>query len=117
MSTRWMILNATWRSEMAKINVNFDTKEKTLACSIDDKPMEHIEEAVIYKQYGSDQFSMRISSRRHDKEQDAVYMEHVMAKNSIEGFMQHEVNSISLGEDLFKQIPLEFVQLDVYMNR
>lgn len=97
---------------MSKINISFDTKDKVIGCSVDDKTLSNVHAVVLYKEYGSESYSMRVSRMTHDKENDMRYEEHIMAKNSAEGYLINEINSVDLGGDLFKQIPFEYVSLE-----
>lgn len=97
---------------MAKININFDTKDKTIGCEMDGKPVDNVHEVAIYKGYDSEGFSMRISQMMKDDENDMKYVQHIMAKNSNEGYLQSEINCKSISEDLFVQKPMELVVID-----
>ena len=65
---------------MAQVNIQFNTVEKTLAVSIDGKPMENVVE-VCAMAYG-DKFGLDILSRSHDEENKVVKFTKIVASQS-----------------------------------
>lgn len=72
---------------MAKINVEFDTKEKTMAVSIDGQEVADAYSVCLYRGYYEDEkdkFSCSITTVQQDKDNDMRVITQTMAKQSVE---------------------------------
>lgn len=92
---------------MAKILCEFDTKEKTLAVSIDGTDVPDVCEVVMFKGYDSENFTVSLTSKTEYEEMGFHEMKRIVAKQSVEGksaFSQGEAKT-STYQDFYEVDP------------
>jgi len=71
---------------MAKINVEFDTIEKTLSVSVDGKVVADVSEVYISRRYSEkDGYSCSINTVKHNEDQGVMEIFSLIARESEEG--------------------------------
>lgn len=93
---------------MAKIVASFDTKEKTLSCTIDGKAVSNIQEIVMYKGYEGEDFTMSLMTAAKDDESGMTRMERIVAAESTQGRELKNTGRelVSQFEEFYKTEPL-----------
>ncbi len=69
---------------MAKMNVEYDTVDKTCSISIDGKPLSNVQSAVVYCGYdtnkdGTPRFCMEVATYERDQDNDMGQMQRITA--------------------------------------
>jgi hypothetical protein len=71
---------------MAKIAIEFDTVDKTLACSVDGKALENVNSVNIYLPYGSrDDYSLEICQIDENDDEDYRQVHRTVAADTTAG--------------------------------
>jgi hypothetical protein len=71
---------------MAKIAIEFDTVDKTLACSVDGKALENVNSVNIYLPYGSrDDYSLEICQVDENDDEDYRQVHRTVAADTEKG--------------------------------
>ena len=81
---------------MAKITMEFDTKDKTLSVKIDGKEIENISSMSAYEVYSDKgKFMFDVTSRTPSEDGDMVTMTHIMASEDgkVEKTISKEVDN------------------------
>lgn len=84
---------------MAKVNLEYDTNDKTLSTKMDGKDVTDVHEMNLYKvqhdKDGKHKYAAQLTMRKRDGEHDTTHVHHVMASEQDSGLTINFIDTTS----------------------